>query len=135
MPTVPDAHNHKHGPWLEVHESRCGDGRVRMILDGELDLASGGALRARLGALERAHEAVILDLSKLSFIDCAGLQVLVDALEVAASDGNRLQIAGDLPLSVRRLVELIDAAGLSNPAIAALAGGTEAAQAEPGVVQ
>ena len=106
-----------------------------MTLDGELDLASGGGLRARLGALERAHEAVILDLSKLSFIDCAGLQVLVDALEVAASDGNRLQIAGDPPLSVRRLVELIDAAGLSNPAIAALAGGADAAQAERDVVQ
>lgn len=132
---MPDAHNDKHAPWLDVHESRCGDGRVRMILDGELDLASGGALRARLGALERAHEAVSLDLSKLSFIDCAGLRVLVEALEVSASDGNRLQIAGDLPLPLRRLVELIDTAGLSNPAIATLAGDTEAAQAGPDVVQ
>lgn len=52
---------------------------VRMTLDGELDLASGGPLQARLRALQRAHATITLELSPLSFIDCAGLQVLVEA--------------------------------------------------------
>jgi anti-anti-sigma factor len=91
-----------------------------MTLDGELDLASGGPLQARLRALQRAHATITLDLSQLSFIDCAGLQVLVEALEVAASDGTTLQISGDLPQSVRRLIELIDAGRLPDAAIAAL---------------
>jgi anti-anti-sigma factor len=118
---VPHAHDNTHAPWLDVRESRCEDGSLRMTLDGELDLASGGALQTRLRALQRAHETVILDLSELSFIDWAGMQVLVEAVEVAASGGTTLRISGDLPLPMRRLIELLDAAGLSSPAIAALA--------------
>jgi anti-anti-sigma factor len=109
---------------------------VRMILEGELDLASGGPLQARLRALQRAHATVCLDLSRLSFIDCAGLQVLVEALEVAAADG-ALQISADLPVPVRRLIELIDAAGLPDgaglpdAAVAALGGRRSSGSAEP----
>jgi anti-anti-sigma factor len=104
--------------WLDIHESDSSDGVVRVVLDGELDMATAAAVRTRLCELHLANSSVALDLSGVTFIDCAGLQCLVDALQSPPAAGGMLELTGDLPASVRRLLGLLSAAGLVPPRLA-----------------
>ncbi len=57
-------------------------GRAILTLEGELDMASSGALEQALGSAELEGEAmVVLDLQQLQFIDSTGLRVILAALE------------------------------------------------------
>lgn len=59
---------------LSVHVEQA-DGQCRVILDGELDIATVGELKA---ALEGAHGAVVVDCARLAFIDASGVSALVE---------------------------------------------------------
>jgi anti-anti-sigma factor len=83
------------------------DGRVHLVLTGELDLASAPALGDRLARLGAEEEAVRLDLSRLEFIDSTGLHTLVRAIDGAQSNGWRLQIDPTVTPQVRRLFEMV----------------------------
>lgn len=92
-----------------------------MRLDGDLDLASGDdvadAVDVALAGLVRSSGAeaeVQLDLSGVSFIDCAGLSALLRAREVAALHGWALRVVAMSPV-VRRLLELSDTLELLAP--------------------
>lgn len=52
-------------------------GTVRVIAAGELDLPSVPVLEAALSAVEEHATVVILDLSRVSFMDSMGLQLIV----------------------------------------------------------
>ena len=57
----------------------AGDGKVLVLVRGELDLATAPELEATLmGALEDGRE-VVLDLRDLEFMDSSGVRVLVVA--------------------------------------------------------
>ena len=82
--------------------------RVRVVADGELDLATAPALDDQLRELHRAGFAhVVVDLRRLTFIDCAGLRALLDAHARAAADSTKLTLLGGPP--VRRLLALTGA--------------------------
>ncbi|PVU82663.1 hypothetical protein DDP54_06180 [Cellulomonas sp. WB94] len=74
---------------------------VRVV--GELDLASASWVRARIAraAHDPARE-VVVDLSGVSFVDCAGLGALLGA---QASLGRRLSLRGP-SVAVLKLLEL-----------------------------
>ena len=59
---------------------------------GELDLASAPALVRELYLLERPEAVVTLDLRDLSFMDVAGMRVLLEARTVARQAGSCLHI-------------------------------------------
>ncbi|MGW2255322.1 STAS domain-containing protein [Kitasatospora sp. NPDC001660] len=61
---------------------------------GEIDLATAPRLRCRLGAAFEAHGEVVLDLSEVTFMDCSGLGVLVQARHLADQYGGRLVLRG-----------------------------------------
>jgi anti-sigma B factor antagonist len=63
---------------LVVTVRRQRDGAV-VALRGELDLATAGDLATRLDALVGRTTDIEIDLSELSFIDCQGIRVLVEA--------------------------------------------------------
>ncbi|HET9105095.1 MAG TPA: STAS domain-containing protein [Solirubrobacteraceae bacterium] len=73
---------------------------------GELDLATVAELRERVLELVQAGFAsVLIDLRRLSFIDVAGLRLLLQLSQRATEDGWRLSLRqGDQ--RVRRLFEL-----------------------------
>lgn len=86
--------------------------RILVTVRGELDLASGDALRDRLAeALAASGGGLTLDLSGLGFCDCAGLNVLLELRRRALSQGKTvvLQAAGP---AVDRLLGLIGAQDL-----------------------
>jgi anti-sigma B factor antagonist len=80
--------------------------RSVLRLQGELDVSSRDHLcHAIRNALENHPPVLVMDLSGLSFTDCAGLSVLVWAHKRQAGCGHRLVITGAKPI-IRRLLHL-----------------------------
>jgi anti-anti-sigma factor len=93
-------------PTFEVLELRHTVG-ARLQVRGELDLATADVVADRLRGLRERHEAVLLDLDALEFIDAAGLRVILTAAHDARTDGWAFTVTrGSAP--VRRLFELLD---------------------------
>lgn len=90
-----------------ILESQQGD-CVRVLLTGELDIASAPLLEARLSGLLRDRPvAVHLDLSTLDFIDSGGLHALIQAMNDASANGWRLQIDREMAPQAMRLFEVV----------------------------
>ena len=67
------------------------DGLVHVALRGELDLSTVGKVQDELARIEKSSpQTVVLDLSKLSFLDSTGLRCLVTADERARQAGRRV---------------------------------------------
>jgi anti-anti-sigma factor len=83
-------------------------GTQRVTLTGELDMASAPALSDELDRTA-AHftSAVVLDLSALTFIDCAGLRAVFAFTDRVRARGWRLQIISPPP-QIARVFTLFD---------------------------
>ena len=90
---------------FSVTVTKEGD-RATVALVGELDMSGTDRLRI---ALEQAEEPptglLVLDMSKLDFIDSTGLEVMLRAARRASDAGRRLIVARPSRY-VRRLLEL-----------------------------
>ena len=79
--------------------------RVEIRLAGELDLASVPQLRQVLDAHSRSGQTMVIDLSKLEFVDSMGLAALVRARHRAIARGAKLQLVAP-PESVYKVFAL-----------------------------
>jgi anti-anti-sigma factor len=66
------------------------DGVVIAAITGDIDLTGVGGLRERLFGLADEGQPLIVDLNRVSFIDSAGLGVLVGTARRAAVHGSSL---------------------------------------------
>jgi anti-sigma B factor antagonist len=81
-------------------------------VSGEVDLAIAPELRERLRrAIDADGNGVVLDLGDVTFMDSAGLSVLVDARRQLESTHRELRIVRPTP-AVRRLLDLAGVDGL-----------------------
>jgi anti-sigma B factor antagonist len=103
---------------LEV-ESEERDGLVHVGLKGELDLSTVGKVDDELKRVEASMPPVIvLDLSRLTFLDSTGLRTVITAAERAKQDDRRLVVvrgphAVDRVFSITRIedrLEMVDSA-------------------------
>jgi anti-anti-sigma factor len=94
-------------PGLSLHERACPDGQLSLTLRGELDIATGELVRARLAELRLAGTPTLLVLSELSFIDLGGLRVISDALEAADRAGWALEVSPHYSHGVRKLLTAV----------------------------
>ena len=97
------------GPPLRTTVSRSGSSVV-VSLCGELDLATGDALRSRLcGVVEAdpAPERVVLDVTGLDFVDAAGISVLLGAQRSLSARGGELVLRSPSRI-VRRVVQVLE---------------------------
>ncbi|GAA2753488.1 STAS domain-containing protein [Kitasatospora cinereorecta] len=76
--------------------------------NGEIDLDTATSLRRALAAALGSHREVVLDLSEVTFMDCAGLGALVWARNHADRCGARLVLRG----AGRCVVRLLKLTGL-----------------------
>ena len=85
------------------------DGRSLAVRPaGELDIASASALEDSLRqALESGASSIALDLTRVTFIDSAGVRVVLWAAEHSRREGDRLHIDSG-SAGVRRLLELTE---------------------------
>jgi anti-sigma B factor antagonist len=80
--------------------------RAVVQVGGEVDLATCPQLQAALAELvDRGFHQLIVDLEQVSFLDCAGIGVLVDARRRVQEHGGSLRLVGPAPL-VRRVLEV-----------------------------
>jgi anti-anti-sigma factor len=82
------------------------DGRHRLVLTGELDLAPAAELEATLLRLcADGTKEIVLDLSKLRFMGSIGLRLMLLARELCEEHGYEFQlIAG--PANIQRVFEM-----------------------------
>ena len=79
-------------------------GQTRVVLIGELDIASTQMLENELSAIEaNSPGTLVLDLRRVEFIDSTGLRALIAADERARSEGRRLAVVRG-PDAVERLL-------------------------------
>jgi anti-sigma B factor antagonist len=81
-------------------------GQTRVVLIGELDIASTQTLEQELFAIEaNSPGTLVLDLRRVEFIDSTGLRALIAADERARSEGRRLALVQG-PHAVERLLSV-----------------------------
>ena len=93
-------------PTFDVTELRENT-RVRVRVRGDLDRATADALGDRLRSLRECHDAVLLDLDELDFIDASGLHVVLCAARDAANDDWPFTVTRG-STRVRRLFAMLD---------------------------
>ncbi|MCW3003353.1 MAG: hypothetical protein JWQ20_2651 [Conexibacter sp.] len=71
-----------------------GAGCVVVRLSGELDLAAADRLRTVLDGARPPVGRLVLDLRDLTFMDCAGIGVLVDERERAEAGAHSVTVSG-----------------------------------------
>ena len=102
-------------PLLTVHAEGQPQGWLRVVASGEIDMDTAPCLRRALAAALRTRpRRVDVDLSRVSFCDCAALGVLLWAHGHARQQGTDLRLGPLSPL-VARVLELTDTSGLLAP--------------------
>jgi anti-anti-sigma factor len=107
---------------VEILEVRTEDrnGLVHVALVGELDLSTVAKVQEELRRVEAAAPpTLVMDLSKLTFLDSTGLRCIITADERARGEGRRMVIVrGPDPVqrvfAITRLeerLEMVDDAG------------------------
>jgi anti-sigma B factor antagonist len=79
------------------------EGRTIVVVSGEMDLTTESRFRDALRTAQRGSAEVIVDLSRVTFIDTRGLSVLVGARRMA-SDG-QFHVVG-ATRQIRRVFEI-----------------------------
>jgi anti-anti-sigma factor len=81
------------------------DGAVIVVVDGEVDMCAAAEFKASLArAGATTARAIVVDLDRVSFMDCAGAHVLLQ-FSVSDAGRNRLALTCGSP-QVQRLLEL-----------------------------
>jgi anti-sigma B factor antagonist len=81
------------------------DGTVVVMLEGEIDLRAAPEFEASLARAGTGHaKPIVVDLDRVSFMDSAGVHVLLQ-FSLTQGNGNRLALTCGSP-QVRRLLEV-----------------------------
>jgi len=90
-------------------------GRHRLLLSGELDIASAPMLEATLASVTaKGASEVVLDLTELTFMDSTGLRAVLSLHELCSQEGYAFSLTGANG-SVQRLFELTGVVGSLRP--------------------
>jgi anti-anti-sigma factor len=91
---------------VSIHPDGPLPGMWEVELEGEVDLEAAPMLRDRLLELaDRGAVAVIVDLSKVSFLDSSGLSVLIETAQRIEQHGGALYLEGARG-AVRQVLEI-----------------------------
>ena len=82
------------------------DGRARLSVTGELDLATADAFAHRVRGLCGNGSRLLVDLSGIEFIDSRGLRALEHAVSDVRRAHGKLEIGPGLAAQVRRILEI-----------------------------
>ena len=72
-------------------------GIVRVILDGSLDIAGAAAIDLKMNIIAGANEAVMIDLTNVTFIGSMGLRALVSPARAILARGGTVIAFGPTP--------------------------------------
>ena len=92
-------------PDFSVTRHRAGD-HVMVVAVGEIDLATVDALQAEMDAAAGETSHVVLDLREVSFIDSAGVRLVLHNVRALEAAGSALSVVRG-PAEVRRVFDLV----------------------------
>lgn len=90
-----------------VHVELIQEHEVLVSVQGELDIVSASELEHALKRELLAGNDVLLDLSRIDFIDSTGLRAIVASVRMAKGISRKLKLKPDLPSHARRLMEIV----------------------------
>jgi anti-anti-sigma factor len=98
---------------LHLDATRSGPSVTRVAVVGEIDLANAAALHDRLRTAldEQTPAVVVLDLTGVTFLDCAGIGVLVAVHNAAVQTGGQLRVSHPRA-AVERLLDMTGLLGV-----------------------
>jgi anti-sigma B factor antagonist len=97
--------NDPHPPF-GINRATASEDGVRIEVWGELDLSTSPRLAEALRRELDGGNSVTLDLSKVTFIDSTGLNVLITAARACEENGCTIALGPDLPAQIRRVFEI-----------------------------
>jgi anti-anti-sigma factor len=84
------------------------DGTVVAIITGEVDMSNATSVRQQVaGSVTPGDDAVIVDMSELSFMDSAGLHGVIELSTVLAERRQRLLLCVPHDSPIARAIEII----------------------------
>ncbi|HZM39788.1 MAG TPA: STAS domain-containing protein [Acidimicrobiales bacterium] len=94
-------------------EAAVDDGRVRIVVRGEIDLQNAGDVEGQLTeAISNQARTVSIDLGEVAYLDSAGLRVLFHLVERLATLQIAVELVTPLRSPSRRVIELSGLAAL-----------------------
>lgn len=91
---------------MQLGFEKSGDVAVCAVLVEELDANNAGEFRRAIAPLLEEHDKVVLDLSRLRFVDSSGLGAFISCLRKLNARGGDLKLAG-MSSQVRAVFELV----------------------------
>jgi anti-sigma B factor antagonist len=84
---------------MNVDFRKLGDVLVANVLDERLDAHSAGGLKKQVGEqVDRGERRIVLDLSRVRFVDSTGLGAMLSLLKRVSPAGNVVLLGGQPPL-------------------------------------
>ena len=94
------------GEPLSIASARS-DAEHRVTVAGELDIATVEQLERALVSVEEGDATmIVLDLSRLTFIDSTGLRLVLDLNDRCGGEADRLRIVAGSP-ALERLLDIV----------------------------
>lgn len=81
-------------------------GAVRIILDGRLDIAGASAIDVQFNAVAASHKAVVVDLTRVSFLASMGIRTLLLAAKTVQRRGGTMILLNPVE-QVERVLEVM----------------------------
>jgi anti-sigma B factor antagonist len=92
---------------LALHVVPIAGRKVRVSAEGEVDLVTSPELERVLMRELLADRDVLLDLSRIDFIDSTGLHAIIESVGTAKEGGRALTLSAELSPHARRLMEIV----------------------------
>jgi anti-sigma B factor antagonist len=113
---------------MQIASEQVGDVGVAAVLVEELDASNAGEFKRDIAPLLDAYTKLVLDLTRLRFVDSSGLGAFISCLRKLNAKGGELKLCG-LSKQVRAVFELVrmhrvfDILGTKEEAVHAFVGG------------
>jgi len=78
---------------IDLQTSQSGNGVVTLQIEGDIDMSSSTQVRAHLTDLfEKNQKAIVVDLSKVAYIDSSGIATLVEGLQWSHANNTKFRL-------------------------------------------
>jgi anti-sigma B factor antagonist len=91
---------------MQITSETIGDVAVASLPVEELDAANAGEFKRDIAPLLDTHDKIVLDLSRLRFVDSSGLGAFISCLRRLKARGGELKLAG-MSKPVQGVFELV----------------------------
>lgn len=79
---------------MPISTEQIDGGITRVVLEGRLDIEGAAAVDLRMNVIASSHNAVLVDLQKVSFLGSMGLRALIAPAQAIKGRGGKMVLFG-----------------------------------------